>query len=198
MISIAVLGTLLGAVGCSAPPAPERLAEVRGAEAAALGAEAEAYAPDAWAEADDLNDRLDAELKVQEQRMAWFRDYGESEWLADQTLDAMKAATEAATTGKERARLEVAELIAEARTKLDELRGRLESAAQGKSTQADLAVFKSDADGARATLADVEADAAAGDYALAQLEVRTLVRGIERLTGEIESARERQRRRIEG
>src|SRR5262247_4022333 len=86
-----VVGLLAMVVGCSKPPQ----AEIDGATAAlsaAKSAEAGEYAAESLSKAEDAMNAVNAELKVQEEKMALFRSYEKTTELVSQaTQEANKA-----------------------------------------------------------------------------------------------------------
>jgi len=184
---MALLAVLVGAAGCTEPP-ENKLARIRDAVQKAGAVEADVYAPEAWADADDLSGRLDAELRAQEGVTAWFRDYDHTEKLAALTLQAVRGAMEDARAGKERARGKALSLIAEAETKVIELRDLLNGVPRSKGTDPQLSMLSSDADDVENTLTDVQRAFASGDYASARTGAEDLLGNLETLEAEIETA----------
>jgi len=183
----AVLAVLLGTAGCAAGP-ENKLARIRDAAQKADAVEARVYAPEAWADAHDLSTRLDAELRAQEGATVWFRDYGKAERLAARTLEAMRGATEDARAGKERARAKALSLIAEAETKLHEVRDLLNRVPHSEGAEPNLSMLSSDANDVETTLTDVQRAFASGDYASARTGAETLLVSLETLEAEVEAA----------
>lgn len=185
LIGVAVIVLL---TGCAQAPT-EKLEALEQAIAGATSAEAERYAPDAWADLSDKQARLEAELQAQQDKLAVFRSYDEVAKLAEEASLAAAAAGEAAMVAREQARTEASALIAEAKVKLEELNDMIKGAPRGKGTQADLAVLKNDASQLGLTIDAGEQSYDAGDYLTAKVKAEAALSSIEEIRSEIESAK---------
>lgn len=163
-IKVVLMGVaVLGLAACEDPPEPA-IQSARLALSSAGTAGAGEYAPQSLAAAEAAQQALDAELTVQEEKFAMFRDYEEATRLATEAQAAAERAAADAEAGKQQVRRETEALIAQARAIIDEASTMLASAPRGKGSEVDLAVLQADIAGAGALLPEVEQSLAAGRY----------------------------------
>jgi hypothetical protein len=143
------------AVACAEPPTADVEAADRSLDEA-RSAQAAEYAPQSLRAAEEQRSQLDAELKAQEERFAMMRDYDKAKELAASTKSSAERATSDAAAARERARQEAADMIAQVRTTIDELKTMLENAPKGKGTEADLAMLQTDLNGMEQSLSEME------------------------------------------
>jgi len=149
--------------GCSKAPQAEIDAAKAALEQAAV-AEADVYAVDQYAAAEDAMKALEAELTVQEEKSALFRRYGKAKELTADVMTASATAEEAAVAGKAQVQAEATDAIAATRELLAEVQKMLAKAPTGKGTQADLAAMKADLEGVATALDEADAALAAGGF----------------------------------
>ena len=149
--------------GCSKAPQAEIDAAKAALEQAAV-AEADVYATDQYAAAEDAMKALEAELTVQEEKSSLFRRYGKAKELAAEVQTASAAAADAAVAGKQQVQAEATDAIAATRELLAEVQDMLAKAPTGKGTQADLAAMKADLEGVATALDEADAALAAGGF----------------------------------
>jgi len=174
---------LLAAVSvtaCSKPP-QEAIAAAEQAQAAALAAGAEEYAPEAWNAVTEAKAALDAELAAQGEKMSLTRSYKHAEELAAAYQTAATQASSAAAAAMEQAKNEATTLITESRLALDEAMAMLASAPRGKGSAADLAAMKADLEAAGLTLGEAETSLTAGTYLDARAKATSAREVIERV-----------------
>jgi hypothetical protein len=163
-IRLVLMGVaVLGLAACEDPPEPA-IQSARAALTSAETAGADEYAPESLAAAEAAQQALDAELTVQEEKFAMFRDYEETTRLATEAQAAAERAAADAEAGKVQVRQETEALIAQARAIIDEASTLLATAPRGKGSEVDLAVLQADIAGAGALLPEVEQSLAAGRY----------------------------------
>jgi hypothetical protein len=163
-IKIALLSSAALALSACADPPELEIQSARSALNSAEAVEASEYAPESLAAAEAAQRALDTELATQEEKFAMFRDYEESLRLAAEAQAAAARAAAEAETGKQQVRREAEELLAQARSIIDEASTMLQTAPRGKGSEVDLAVMQADISGASAVLAEVERSLAAGRY----------------------------------
>ena len=181
-----VVGSMFIA-GCAAPPA----AEISAADAAVSGAEtaeAPSYAPAEYAAAQDARAQLQAELTAQEGKFAPLRSYARATELAAAATSAAQAAQQQAAQEKERVRNEATELLAGAKTALEDARNILASAPTGKGTQADLAAMASDLDTADSSLVEAETALTANNYTEARNKAQAAMQAAAQVRTAVEQA----------
>jgi hypothetical protein len=143
------------AVACAEPPTAEIEAADRSLDEA-RSAQAAEYAPQTLKSAEQARQQLDAELKAQEERFAMMRDYDKAKELAASAKSTAERASTEAAAARERARQEAADMIAQVRTSIDELKTMLENAPKGKGTEADLAMLQTDVASMEQSLTEME------------------------------------------
>ena len=183
---IAALGLVLAA--CSQMPtvdvdaAKHALDEARNAQAAD-------YAPQAWTAAQDADSKLEAELDAQSQRWAALRSYTVARQLAVDTKTAADRSRDEAVAGKDRAKIEVSTLMAQARDESARAKAAVNSAPRGKGTEADLASLKTDATSIDDTLQEMQRAFDAGDYINAKVKAQAAIDASKKIEDEIEQAK---------
>src|SRR5262245_65127626 len=124
---------IVAIAGCAKPPA-EQIEQAKQAVQDAQAADASTYAPQDLSEAEDAQKRLDAELKLQEEKFALFRSYKQATTLAAEVKSEGEQASAAAAAGKEQAKQEATQQIADTQALLDEVRALLAKAPRGKGS----------------------------------------------------------------
>jgi hypothetical protein len=175
------------ATGCAKVPT-EEIAAADQAMQAATAAEAEVYAPASWSTAQDTRAQLDAEVKAQEESFALSRSYEHARTLAADTKAAAEQAAADAEAMKEKVRVEVAGLIEQAKTSLQETRTLLSNAPQGKGTAADLAALEADARSTEDYLAEADREYQAGNYMEARAKAEAALAELDKVKAEIQGA----------
>lgn len=173
--------------GCSKPPATE----IEAADASidvATAAEAAEYAPESMQAVSDAKAKLDAELKAQEEKFAWFRSYDDTKTAAEELRAAAEKAEQDAVEGRRVAREEAAQLISDVRTTLDEVKTMLDKAPRGKGSEVDIAVLKGDLAGIETSLVEMEGSFAAEDYLESKAKATAALEGTQKVRAEIERA----------
>jgi len=186
VLSSVFLG-LVVATGCAQVPTEEIAAADQAMEAAS-SSEAEVYAPDSWAVAEDARAQLDAEIEAQEQSFALSRSYDHARTLAADVKAAAEQAAGDAETMKEKVRVEVSGLIEQARASLQEVRTLLANAPQGKGTMADLAALEADARSTEDYLAEADRAYSDGNYMDAQAKAQAALTELDKVKAEIQGA----------
>lgn len=187
--SLLVIPAFVALVGCAKPPQVE-VDAARQALSGAREAEATDYAPEALRAAQDAGAKLDAELKVQEEKFALFRSYKVSTELANAAKSEGEKAKQAAVQGKDRTKQEVEAMLTETRQMLTETQDMLASAPTGKGTQLDKAALQSDLAGVETSLTEVDAIFASGRYKEAKTKAEAAKRSAEAVRTDISAALE--------
>jgi hypothetical protein len=187
--TIIVVLSIAALVGCAHVP-KEDVASADRAMDAARAADAADYAPETWAAAEGHRQQLQGELDSQEKKFAFSRSYDKARTLAIETTELADRATAEAATGKERARQEAGDAIAQARQLKEEVEQLLEKAPRGKGTKAELATLKSDAGSTEASLGEAQAAYDAGSYLEARTKAEDALRKLGGIKAEIERARQ--------
>jgi hypothetical protein len=173
--------------GCSSPPAAE-ISAVDAAVVAAEGAEASTYASAEFAAVTEAKAQLQAELTAQEGKLALMRSYAKATELAAAAKVAAETAQQRAVEGKEQARNEATQLVADARVVLDEAVLMLEKAPRGKGTQADLAVMKSDLAAVEVSLGEANSALAASNFDEARTKAQAAIQAAGQVKAAVEQA----------
>jgi hypothetical protein len=138
--------------------------------------------------AEDALGRMNNELKAQEERSRIMRSYDKTKELAAEVKTAGQKARSDAEAGKERAKQEASQALADARTKLADTRALLDQAPTGKGTTTDIAAMKATLDGVEQSLAGVEHTFSAGRYNEARTQAQAAMQSSEQIRAEIETA----------
>lgn len=173
--------------GCSSPPAAE-ISAVDAAVVAAESAEASTYASAEFAAVTEAKAQLQAELTAQEGKLALMRSYAKATELAAAAKVAAETAQQRAVEGKEQARNEATQLVADARVVLDEAVLMLEKAPRGKGTQADLAVMKSDLAAVEVSLGEANSALAASNFDEARTKAQAAIQAAGQVKAAVEQA----------
>ena len=173
--------------GCSSPPAAE-ISAVDAAVVAAESAEASTYASAEFAAVTEAKAQLQAELTAQEGKFALMRSYAKATELAAAAKVAAETAQQRAVEGKEQARNEATQLVADARVVLDEAMLMLEKAPRGKGTQADLAVMKSDLAAVEVSLGEANSALAASNFDEARTKAQAAIQAAGQVKAAVEQA----------
>lgn len=178
---------IVALAGCSKPPT-EQIDLAKQAVQEAEAADAATYAPQELSAAEDAQKRLDAELKLQEEKFALFRSYKQSTALAAEVKTAGEQASAAAAAGKEKVRQEATQQIADTQALLDEVRALLAKAPRGKGSEADIAAMSADLDAVAASLAEANQSLQSGDYRDAQNKASAAQTSAQQVKTDIETA----------
>jgi hypothetical protein len=173
--------------GCSKAPQADIDAAKAALEQAAV-AEANVYASEHYAAAEDAMKQLEAELTVQEEKSSLFRRYGKAKELAAEVKTAGEAAAAAAVSGKEKVQGEAMQTLTATRELLAEVQEMLAKAPTGKGTRADLAAMKADVEGVQTALDEADAAFAAGGYMEAQTGAEAAREVLEQVKADITAA----------
>jgi hypothetical protein len=107
-------------ISCAKSP-DEQIQQAEAAMEAAEAAGAQQYAPEAWNQAKQAMERMNAELSAQDQRFILFRNFNTARTLADE-------ATNAANQAKAEADKKIAQLRADITKMISEVKSTLQSA----------------------------------------------------------------------
>jgi hypothetical protein len=177
----------LGLAACAKPPE-----QAMQAGAAALNdakaAGAETYASDALQKAEDLMNRAEAEKKTQDEKFVLFRSYKDSEALYKQAAAELDSAKMAAATGKETAKAEAAQAIADAQTALATAGEALKQAPRSKDSRADLDLWANDLSTYGTTVSEAEAAVASEDYLGAKAKAESVTAKATEISTSIQAA----------
>ncbi|MFZ1947425.1 MAG: hypothetical protein WAW06_07740 [bacterium] len=179
---------LLTVVGCSKPPEQEISTANQALDAARM-AEAQDYALDAYRVAQDTLNAAMALKKEADGKFVLFRSYGKSK---DMFIRAQSLANEAATKAaqeKERVRVEVTDMMTQAKALLDSANEALKKAPRGKGSKADIELIKTDLAAAQGQFDEANADFANGKYKAAKAKLEAMMQKANMVIAEIDKAR---------
>jgi hypothetical protein len=156
---------------------------------AAKMAEAQDYALDAYRVAQDTLNAAMALKQEADGKFALFRSYGKSKemFMRAQTL-ANEAATKAAEE-KERVRVEVTEMMTQAKTLLDSANDALKKAPRGKGSKADIELIKTDLAAAQTAFDDANMDFNNGKFKAAKAKLEAMMQKANMVIQEVDRAR---------
>lgn len=141
--ALAAFAAALTLSACSAPP-DEAVAAARAAEAAALEAGAETYAPDALPAVAAARDALEAELASQEGKMGILRSFRRAGELAQAYRAAAEEASAAASAAYEQAKNETVDLMNQGWADLSAAPSLLASVPRGRIGAQEMAALRAD------------------------------------------------------
>lgn len=182
---------LMGLVACAKPPAAE-IAAVKTAVESARTSGATEYAPESLRAAEEALAKLEAEVKAQEARFAWFRKYDQAKVLIAEVQKAADKAVQDAAAERERVKQETAAAIADARKSLDEAKVMLAEAPTGKGTEADLEALKGDLAGVEAALQEVQKAFEDAKYGEARTKAQAARERAEAVKAAVQAAKDAQ------
>jgi hypothetical protein len=183
----ALVGAALLSVACAKEPA-DAISSARSAMEAAKTAGAADYAPTALASAETAQAALDAELKAQSEKFALTRSYTKAAELAAAAKTAADSASAAAVSGKEQMKAEAATLIAGVRGSVDAAKQALAKAPKGKGSAADLEAMNADVAGVEASLGEMDAAMAAGNYKDAKVKAEAARATLDKIMADVAAA----------
>jgi hypothetical protein len=179
---------LMVVIGCSKPPEQEMSAANQALDSAKM-AEAQDYALDAYRVAQDTLNAAMALKREADGKFVLFRSYGKSK---DMFVRAQGLANEAATRAaaeKERVRIEVTDMLTQAKALLDSADAVVKKAPRGKGSKADIELIKTDLAAAVMQYDEAMADFNNGKYKAAKAKLEAMMAKANSVIAEIEKAR---------
>jgi chromosome segregation ATPase len=194
---LAVLGVaalvLTMASGCAKPPQQE--IDSLSANLSAAQAEAEKYAADQWAAAQQAKNAVDAEVEAQANKFALFRSYTKTKELVTAANAATQQAADAAVAGKEAAKNAANEAAMAAKASLDSANTLMTELAacrrQPKDFKKDMEAMKGTLDGLAAQTAGIDSAIASEDYFGAKSQADSLKSSVDALVSDMQAAKEK-------
>ncbi|HXH27869.1 MAG TPA: hypothetical protein VNL37_02425 [Candidatus Polarisedimenticolia bacterium] len=187
LANLAALAILL-ALGCAKAP-QEDITAAQGEIDRARQAEAETWAPTEFQAAQDSMNAAQAEITAQNEK--WMKNYDKArELLSKAKEDAAKAA-EAAVANKEQGKKDADAAISGAQTAIDSAEASLKVAPVTKDSRADLALMKSDLQGAKGSLDEAHQAFETGDYKKALAVASSVKDKATSISDQIEAARKK-------
>jgi hypothetical protein len=191
---VLLLGVALLAAGCAKPPQQE-LDGANAAMSEATQAEAQAYAPDEYARAQEAMNAVNAEMEAQNAKFALIRSYNHTKELITAANQAAADAKAAAVAGKERAMNEAQAAIdgakasiAAAQTAMTELEA---CRRKPKGFSKDMEMMKATWDGYNAQVAEIEAAYGREDYNGSKAQAESLKAQADTLVTDLMAAKEK-------
>ena len=178
------------AAGCAEPPTAR--VDAAKAQVAALAAEAQTYAPDAYRTAQAAVSQLDAEMVTQEGTFALTRSYDAAGELAGAVEAAAGDLAQAIEQGKQRAQSAASQAIADARSAAADARQSFESLlADDETPEEQQMAFQADLDGVDAALGEADTLLAGDQWEAAEQEAesaRQAAMGVGTAVAEVQTA----------
>ncbi len=168
--ALITLSVVAWVAGCSAPPTAR--VDAAKARVAGLAAEARTYAPAAYAEAQQLVARLDAELAEQAGGFSAFRTYGTTNELVSAVEASAEKLATAIEAGKQRLSGETARLAGETQQGLSEVRQSLDALSGVRHPPEQASGWQTELAAAEASLEEAGRLRASGQHAEAQQALR--------------------------
>ena len=186
-IILAVIAMLV-VVGCSKPPEQEMSGATQALDSAKMG-EAPDYAPDAYRVAADTLNAAMALKREADAKFALFRSYGKSKAMFVRAQALANDAATKAQAEKERVRVEVADMLVQAKALLDSAEVDLKKAPRGKGSKADIELIRTDLAAATAQHAEAQMDFDGGKYKAAKAKLEAMTQKVRGVMDEIARAR---------
>jgi len=183
----AAVALLAALVGCSKPPEAE-MQRASSAMEAARAAEAETYVADSFRNASDTLNAATAAKQEQDSKFALFRSYGKSKEMFVKAEEMFNNVSTEAVAEKERVRVEVTQMLFDAKAVFDSATAALAKAPRGKGSKADIELIKGDLATVQTQIADAEADITATKYMVAKGKIESLVSKTRAIIDEIAAA----------
>jgi hypothetical protein len=195
---LAVLGvaalTLVVAAGCAKPPQQE-IDALKAAMTAAEQAEAPKYASDAWSNAQQAMNAVNAEVEAQANKFALFRSYTKTKELIAAANQSAEAAKQAGAAGKEAAMNAANDALAGARGSLDAATAAMAELAackrKPKDFKKDMEMMQATLDGYAAQVAGIESAIASEDFFGARSQAESLKASVDTLVSDMQGAKEK-------
>jgi hypothetical protein len=188
IVAILAALTLVMLVGCSKPPEQEMTSATQAIDSAKM-AEAQDYAPDAYRVAMDTLNTAMAMKKEADAKFALFRNYGKSKAMFVRAQALANDASTKAQAEKERVKLEVTDMMTQAKALLDSTNAALKKAPRGKGSKADIELIKTDLAAATTAYDEANADFTAGKYKTAKAKLEAMMAKCRSIMEEIDKAR---------
>jgi hypothetical protein len=195
---LAVLGvaalTLVVAAGCAKPPQQE-IDALKAAMTSAEQAEAPKYAADAWSNAQQAMNAVNAEVEAQANKFALFRSYTKTKELIAAANQSADAAQQAGAAGKEAAMNAANEALAAARTSLEAATTAMTELGackrKPKDFKKDMEMMQATLDGYAAQVAGIESAVASEDFVGARSQAESLKASVDMLVSDMQGAKEK-------
>lgn len=195
---LAVLGvaalTLVVAAGCAKPPQQE-IDALKAAMTGAEQAEAPKYASDAWSNAQQAMNAVNAEVEAQANKFALFRSYTKTKELIAAANQSAEAAKQAGVAGKEAARNAANDALTGARGSLDAATAAMAELAackrKPKDFKKDMEMMQATLDGYAAQVAGIESAIASEDFFGARSQAESLKASVDTLVSDMQGAKEK-------
>lgn len=179
---------LVVVVGCSKPPELEITAANQAMDAAKM-AESQDYALDAYRVAQDTLNAAMALKNEADGKFVLFRSYGKSKEMFIRAQGLANDAAAKAAQEKERVRVEVTDMMTQAKALLDSANVALTKAPRGKGSKADIELIKTDLAAAQTGFDDANADFTNGKYKAAKAKLEAMMQKTNMVISEIDRAR---------
>lgn len=190
VFALAVLALPLLVVGCSKPPEVE-MQKANATIQAARAAEADMYAPQSLAAAQDTLNLAMQMKQEQDSKFALFRSYGKAKAMFVRADVAAQKATADAQAEKERVRLEVTDLLAQVRGELDAALAALNAAPVGKGNKAEIELIRTDLTAIGGAYDEAKMEFDGGKYLSAKAKVEAVRGRVAAIVAEIQKAVEK-------
>lgn len=184
---LAAIALLAMFVGCAKAPEAE-IAKANQSVEAARAAEAETYVPDSYRAAMDTLNAANAAKTEADGKFALFRSYGKAKNLYVKADEMFTNTASEAATEKERVRVEVTQMLTQAKAAIDSATAALAKAPRGKGSKADIELIKGDLDAASAAYTDAENDINSGKYMAARAKVEAVVQQAHKVINDVAEA----------
>jgi hypothetical protein len=191
VVGVAAL-TLAVAAGCAKPPQQD-IDALTAAMQAADQAEAPKYAADAWNNAQQARNAVNAELEAQANKFALFRSYAKTKELIATASSAAASARDAGIAGKEAARNAANDALAAAKASLDAASAAMTELGnckrKPKDFKKDMEAMQATLDGYMAQVAGIESAIGSEDFFGARSQADSLKGQVDTLAADMQGAK---------
>jgi len=187
-----VLLFLVALMGCAKVP-QQAVDAAKAALDAAKSAEADRYATDMFNAAKDTLDAAMAEIETQNGKFALTRSYGTAEKLLAGATAAANSAVEAAAANKTKVQAEAQQLLADAKTAIDNSKAMLKKAPRGKESRAAIEAMQNDITAIETMLGEANTAMTAGDYLTARDKASASISKANSIAEEVKMAMEKKK-----
>lgn len=187
VVPLILLGLAM-VMGCAKPPQPAIDAAKQSLQAA-QDAGAGDYAAASLRDAQNAVAALDAEVTAQSKKFALMRSYKQTSTLAATAKAAADKAVADAAAGKEATRVAAEQLLAQAKTALDEATAALKDAPKGKGSEMDIQAMSNDLAAVATGISEGEAAHAAGRYLESKAKFEAALNQANNVKGMVEQAK---------
>lgn len=173
--------------GCAKAPTQE-LADAKAAVEAAVKAEANVYAAEAYKTVSDSLEAAQAEIQAQDSKFSLFRNYDRAKAILEVVKTTSAEASQQAAVNKETVRVEADTLIQQATTAIEQAKKKLSKAPKGKEGKMVMLTFQNDLKTIEGELTVAKQSQEQGQYMAARDKAKTVLDQVNAMIAELQNA----------